>query len=229
MMLLRLMTALAATVCVHVVAYAQERATQPAVGYQDSFQIGFFPNGAIGGGDGSVFFPFTNAGIHAGPAFPVTSSDICVNAYIMASDGAMASCCACRVPANSFAYVLDAPYNYPGTDVTVKLLATLPARDAPGLPPAQCLPQYRANTGLGVPLGFASGMVAWTEALSDLNTSFYEKDRFSPAPLNDAEVRRLTQQCQVASRCTCLPAVSGLSAASAVTSRARNRNPFGLK
>jgi hypothetical protein len=141
----------------------------------------------------------------------------------------MASCCGCRVPANSFAYVLDGPYNYPAAGVTVKLISSLPSRTAPGQQPSLCTPQS-APSGLGVPLGFASGMTAWTENQSDLNSAFYEKGPFSPAPLNDAELSRLTQQCSVATQCTCLPGALPTNGPSGLrTSVTDRRNPFGIR
>jgi hypothetical protein len=229
-MLSRFLAVTAATFCACGLGFAQVPAVAPAIGYQDSFQTGFFTNGALGGGDGSVFFPFTNAGFHASPAFPVTSSDICVNAYIMASDGAMASCCSCRVPANAFVYILDGPYNYPGSNVTVKLISTLPARTTKTQPPSVCEPQVIPSTGLGQPLGYASGMRAWTESLSDLTTAFYEKGPFSPTPLSTAEVTSLTKQCAAATQCACLPAVNNDVSTSISTAGQRvSRNPFGIR
>ena len=232
-MLSRFSTLLVVLACISGFGRAQVPAAAPAVGYTDSFQIAFFTNGAPGGGGGSVFFPFTNSGFHASPSFPVTSGDVCVNAYIIASSGSMASCCACRVPSNSFAYILDAPYDYPGQNVTVKLVATIPASTPPGQPLSQCNARIAPPSVLGVPLGYASGVRAWAESQSDLSTSFYEKSLFSPAPLGDSEVARLTQQCSTASQCTCLPGVlpSGAAAPAGAlrTSRSGVRNPFGIR
>jgi|SRR5271166_3519849 len=228
-MLSRFLAVAAATLCACSLGFTQEPAVAPALGYQDSFQTGFFTNGALGGGGGSVFFPFTNAGFHASPAFPTTSSDICVNAYIIASDGAMASCCSCRVPSNSFAYILDAPYNYPGSNVTVKLISTLPVTTGRGQPLSECNPAATPSTNLGVPLGYASGMCAWTESQSDLTSSFYEKALFSRTQLSTAEVSSLTQQCAMASQCTCLPAVNNVSDAVSARAQRNSRIPFGIK
>lgn len=231
-MLLRFPMVATIALCLCSTGFAQRPATAPALGYEDSFQIGFFANGAVGGGAGSVFFPFTNAGFHAGPAFPVAnSSDICVNAYIIASDGAMASCCACRVPADAFVYIFDAPYSYPGPNVTVKLISTLPARTAPGQPQSQCNARVPPPPSLlGAPLGYATGMRAWTESQSDLSSFFfYEKGLFSPAPLGDTELSRITQQCTLASQCSCLPSVAAAGAISRLSSRPGTKNPFGLK
>ncbi len=247
-MLLRLLTVVSVVVCLCSAGFAQEPATAPGIGYEDSFQVGLFTNGAVGGGGGSVFFPFTNAGFHAFPAFPVTNSDICVNAYIIASSGSMASCCSCRVAPNSFTYILDAPYAYPGSDVTVKLISTLPAnpsRTPSGQAPSQCSPLISPSpSDLGVPLGYASGMRAWTESQSDLNYPFYEKAPFSPAPLGATELSNLTQQCGTASQCTCLPAAftEGAASSQIISSRIRPfrvksspvasrplLNPFGIK
>jgi hypothetical protein len=211
------------------VGFAQEPAAAPALGYQDSFQVGYFTNGGVLGGGGSVFFPFTNAGFHAGPESRITSSDVCVNAYILATTGAMGSCCSCRVPANSFAYILDAPFNYPTSDAIVKIIATLPGRTPSGQPPAQCDARTPPQLSLGVPLGYASGVRAWTESQSDLNSFFFEKAPFSSSPLTSADQTRLTQQCAAASACTCLPAVFSSITSTPGTSKPGVRNPFGIK
>jgi hypothetical protein len=226
---LRFLAGAVAIVCLSSLGFAQEPAAAPALGYEDSFQIGFFANGGIGGGNGSVFFPFTNTGFHAGPDARITSMDVCVNAYILATTGAMASCCSCRVPANSFAYIFDAAFNYPTSDAVVKLIATLPGRDLAGQPPTKCDAQTTPLVSLGAPLGYASGMRAWTTSQPDLNSAFFEKGPFSSAALSATEQAKLTQQCSAASQCTCLPAVFATSTPTLVTSRPGTRNPFGIK
>jgi hypothetical protein len=227
-MLLRFLSVVAAIVFLSGLAFAQEPAAPPALGYQDSYQVGYFTNGGIGGGNGSVFFPFTNAGFHAGPDSRIISSDICVNAYVVTTTGTMASCCSCQVPANSFAYVLDGAFNYPTSDAIVKLIATLPSTTIRGQPPAVCDARVTPLVSAGVPSGYASGMRAWTTVQSDLNFPFYEKGHFSSAPLTAAEQTKLNQQCSVAAQCTCLPAVQ-TATPSLVTSRPGARNPFGIK
>uniref|UniRef100_Q01V43 Uncharacterized protein n=1 Tax=Solibacter usitatus (strain Ellin6076) TaxID=234267 RepID=Q01V43_SOLUE len=229
-MLSRFLTAVVALACLCGLGLAQEPAAAPALGYEDSLQIGYFTNGGIFGGNGGVFFPFTNAGFHAGPESRITSSDVCVNAYILGTNGSMGSCCSCRVPANSFAYILDGPFNYPSADAVVKLIATLPGRTVAGQPPSQCDARNTPLLSLGVPSGYGSGMRAWTESQSDLNSAFFEKAPFSRVPLTASEQTKLTQQCTAtASQCTCLPAVFGSAAPTQVTSRPGARNPFGIK
>jgi hypothetical protein len=140
----------------------------------------------------------------------------------------MASCCSCRVPANSFAYVLDGPYNYPGPDVTVKLIATVPPSSSRDQASTQCSASTTPTTDLGVPLGYATGMRAWTLSLSDLNYALYEKDSFSPSPLGAVELNKLVTQCAVATQCFCLPGALPSLGTSSV-SPLRHRNPFGIK
>lgn len=177
--------------------FAQELAQAPAIGYKDSYQLDYLDI------RGTVYF--TNAGSHAFPSNPVTSSDICVSAYVFrpitdSPEGPLGTtldtCCSCRVAPNtlgSIPMVLQGP-------VVVKLVATIPARP----PSGRCDPTLVPNQGLGAPLGYAAGMRAWSVSQPTVLSEQLSSSRFVKIPLGQGEQARLSQLCAASTnRCMC--------------------------
>lgn len=208
-MLSRFLTALAVVGLCSIVC-AQVPATAPALGYDDSFQMDMFPNSAVIG-DGLLIV--SNSGFHANPAFPVTTSDICVNAYVFNVDASMQTCCNCRVNANALRGIIGLlpTGTAANPNIMVKLTATLPRRV--NTTTTQCdPPTVQANSSLGIPGGFASGMRAWSVTFSSLIVVPFgiDKVEFAKSPLGSNEYSRITRQCALLGPsvppCQCLAA-----------------------
>jgi hypothetical protein len=168
----RLAVALAAAfVALAQVAIAQEPATAPAWGYEDTYQINVAGN--LGTADSLI--NISNAGLHrTSPLALRFQGYICANVYVFDVDEQMIACCTCPISANgtqSFSARRDLVSNpltpAASTSVTIKLVANVPlgGPTAPGscnaaaLPTTNLLaaiPPTAANFG-----GFASGMRAW--------------------------------------------------------------------
>ena len=176
--------------------YGQQPAQPPAFGYKDSHQLDYM--------DITGTINFTNAGFHASPPFPVTSSDICVNAYVFrpittTPDGALgatlSSCCSCRVAPKAVGTITPAISG----PVIVKLVATVPARVGFG-----CDAALVPSANLGTPEGYASGMRAWSVSQPTVLSEQLSTSKFTNVPLGEAEQARLPQLCAASpTRCVC--------------------------
>lgn len=166
----------------------------PTLGPKDSYQINYLANIHLGGS----YVNITNAGSNAsGP----TGLTICANVYIFAPDQFMVSCCSCPVTANSLVSLRGSDIGGGGgpvpTSVTVKLIAALPSRQ----------PICNAKSAPNPAGGLASGMRAWATRLhSSPGGTFGTETKFSPAPLSQFELDRLTFLCSLVppiSMCNC--------------------------
>src|SRR5437763_12061020 len=141
-----------------MVAFAQEAAMPPAIGYKDTFQINY-PSSFI------ATLPLvyaTNPGFHAAglgvlgfTVPPEMPGDICVNIYTYRPDQTFINCCSCKLSSNGL-LSLTGNNLFPGiggsvsaSGAVVKLLATV-ARAAPSV----CDPTV-TPLGSGSPGGYA--------------------------------------------------------------------------
>lgn len=193
------------------VAAAQERATGPAVGYEDSYQINVV--GRLDLADSVV--NITNPGFHVPPSLfpgglPTSGGYICANVYVFDPSERMQECCSCPVSRNgvkSLSVKTDLTNNtltsVPPTSVTIKLVATIPPGgvDSPSTCDASKLPA--GTVALGANGGFASGMRAWATHVHSVATSaggplqFATETEFSQVPLSDPERVVLGTTCRI--------------------------------
>ena len=188
------------------IAAPQERATSPALGYEDSYQINVV--GRLDLADSVV--NITNPGFHLhdpGGSLPVSGGNICANVYVFGPDEQMQACCSCPVSSNlvnSLSVKNDLTNNtltgVKPTSVTIKLVATIPPGGVDSLRcDASKLPG--ATVALGANGGFASGMRAWATHVHSVATSaggplqFATETEFSQVPLSDSERAALGNTC----------------------------------
>jgi hypothetical protein len=198
-MLSRYLTTLAALALTSTV-HANDAATPPALGYKDSYQLGYLYR------LGDVrFIRVVNAGFHSpAPSFsPPVTRDICVNVYQLRlhpfNGSVVLGCCSCRVAPLSFGVRV----NVGVASGPVSLIATRPAAGAPACS-ATRIPSSPALDASGnlvaVAGGFATGMRAWATYV-DGNISIpdaadlTESAPFLNAPLSADQLRGLVESC----------------------------------
>src|SRR5439155_17883357 len=143
------------------VCFAQDPATQPAIGYKDSYQ-GNFINNIQQAPPQTPLVNLINMGLYA--QLPnqfqpnQANGDICVNVYAFSQAGTLQTCCSCRVPPNGAVGLTPASL---GTTVVqnnysvLKVMSTLPLTNT-----STCDATVQPSSP-GAAGGLASGMVAW--------------------------------------------------------------------
>ena len=151
------------------VAFAQEPAQGPALGYEDSLLANYAANVLPPPGTVS-WVNITNSGFHASAANP--TGNICVNVYVFGGTGTdvdqeqPVTCCTCLLTKNEVKFwpvfsefvansIIPPPLP---TSITIKLLATVPTGTAFNSCDATRDPTLAA---IGTQGGFASGLRAW--------------------------------------------------------------------
>jgi len=190
----------------NVVASAQEPATAPALGYEDTFQINFIAN--LDKADS--FVDLTQAGFHTTTNFG--HGYMCDNIYVFSPDEQLISCCTCPKSANAL-WSLSARNDLisntltPGvpTSIVVKIIETTPpggpeAREtcnAAVLPTANVL----GGTGAGYVGGaFATGGRAWATnyhvtSVAGGTFAYGTQTRFEAVPLGTFELEKIRLLC----------------------------------
>src|SRR5262249_18476991 len=117
------------------VGFAQEPATAPAIGYEDTYQLNYLPSMAAG-----TFVNISNAGFHIEPPATPGTGYICADIYSFNPNEEPRNCCTCPVTANAVRHLLGtdfapsafAPPAPVFTNFTVKIVFTRPAGGLPG-------------------------------------------------------------------------------------------------
>lgn len=186
------------------VAIAQEPATAPAIGYEDTFQMHYLPSMAAG-----TFVNISNAGFHIEPPATPGTGVICADIYTVQPDEQPRNCCTCPVTANAIRSLLGtdfapsafAPPSPVFTNFTIKIVFTRPANGlagncnagtpAVGLAPVGAVPTTKM---------FASGGRVWGTKVHTTTptggTTFFSENEFSQVPLSPVEyTTRLVGTC----------------------------------
>jgi len=174
----------------------------------DAYQIDYLP--AAGAGIAGGYIDISNAGALGADAFgPLagTTGRICVNVYTFTADEQESECCSCLVTPNALVHLTSADLiGNPGNGVTptlglvVKLLATIPG---PGVNTQAAFTSSTCNAAQTfTAANLAPGMVAWATKFHSNPTASpatvlsLTETQFSPQPLSQGELTKLTNLCQ---------------------------------